>query len=386
VAGSLAEAVGYFKSSQTDDGDNFGDEVALSADGNTLAVAASLEGDSPGAIYVFHRDDANVWTQQARLTPAVVGVNLYFGSPTLSADGNTLVARENGSIYVFERDAANVWTQREMIDSPYCGPDMALSADGNILVCGAADYGVIVMQRAGAEWLPDILSVGTPLFDVQLSADGTIVAAVAPWQDSGTVYVFERDDIDGWAQQAQIQSSHDDGEYFGEGLALSADGATLAVSSRLGPEPEFVVEVFERDGDAWTGAAELARSWNWGFGSQMALAADGSVLAVGSPDDRSGAIGVGDLQTDNFEPGLGAVHVFRREQASVWTLAAFVKASNNGVGLEFGLPLGFGSSVALSADGSTLAVGAPGETSAAVGIGGDQTDSSFIEAGAVYLY
>jgi hypothetical protein len=42
--------------------------------------------------------------------------------------------------------------------------------------------------------------------------------------------------------------------------------------------------------------------------------------------------------------------------------------------------------VSLSADGTSLAVGAAFEDSAATGIGGDQTDNSATDSGAVYLY
>jgi len=42
--------------------------------------------------------------------------------------------------------------------------------------------------------------------------------------------------------------------------------------------------------------------------------------------------------------------------------------------------------VALSADGTTLAVGAPGEASNATGIDGDQTNNSARGSGAVYVY
>jgi hypothetical protein len=57
-----------------------------------------------------------------------------------------------------------------------------------------------------------------------------------------------------------------------------------------------------------------------------------------------------------------------------------VKTSNTAAGDEFGIAL------ALSADGSTLAVGAHGEDSNATGIGGNQADTSAADAGAVYLY
>jgi hypothetical protein len=46
----------------------------------------------------------------------------------------------------------------------------------------------------------------------------------------------------------------------------------------------------------------------------------------------------------------------------------------------------FGSTLALSADGNTLAVGVQAEDSAATGIDGDQTDNSAPDSGAVYLY
>src|SRR6266568_2125499 len=56
-------------------------------------------------------------------------------------------------------------------------------------------------------------------------------------------------------------------------------------------------------------------------------------------------------------------------------LQAYVKASNTGAADEFGF------AVALSIDGNTLVVGAPGEASAGV-----ETDNSAPNAGAVYVY
>ena len=70
------------------------------------------------------------------------------------------------------------------------------------------------------------------------------------------------------------------------------------------------------------------------------------------------------------------------------TQIAYIKASNTGFGDNFGA----GSSaigddaVSLSADGMTLAVGAPFESSGAAGINGDQADDSVYGAGAVYIF
>jgi hypothetical protein len=71
--------------------------------------------------------------------------------------------------------------------------------------------------------------------------------------------------------------------------------------------------------------------------------------------------------------------VFRRT-AGVWAQEASVKAPNTGSFDHFG------KSVALSADGSALAVGAPDEDSAATGIGGDPTNNAAPDSGAVYVF
>jgi hypothetical protein len=63
-----------------------------------------------------------------------------------------------------------------------------------------------------------------------------------------------------------------------------------------------------------------------------------------------------------------------------WTQNAYVKASNTGATDMFGY------SVSLSSDGSRLAVGVRYEDSNATGVGGDQTNDSADNSGAVYVF
>jgi len=65
---------------------------------------------------------------------------------------------------------------------------------------------------------------------------------------------------------------------------------------------------------------------------------------------------------------------------TTWIPQAYVKASNTGSNDTFS------SGLALSGDGSTLAVGAYGEGSGSTGIGGNQADNSAASAGAVYVF
>ena len=68
----INQLIGYFKASNTNEGDFFGHAVSLSEDGNTLAVGANLTkivaATVSGAVYVFVRDSSSAnWSQQAHI-------------------------------------------------------------------------------------------------------------------------------------------------------------------------------------------------------------------------------------------------------------------------------------------------------------------------------
>src|SRR5215467_6627389 len=103
-----------------------------------------------------------------------------------------------------------------------------------------------------------------------------------------------------------------------------------------------------------------------GFGSAVALSADGNTLAVGAgPEDGAGTGAVSGAP-DNTATGdaalnAGAVYVFVRSGVT-WSQQAYIKASNTNAGDGFGL------AISLSSDGNRLAVGAPFESSNATGV------------------
>ncbi|MBK8170645.1 MAG: hypothetical protein IPK60_09940 [Sandaracinaceae bacterium] len=115
------------------------------------------------------------------------------------------------------------------------------------------------------------------------------------------------------------------------------------------------------------------------FGAGVSLAGDGNTLAVGTRNEDSAATGVGGDQTSNAALDSGAAFVFVRS-GSVWTQEAYIKASNTGADNNFGC------SVALSGDGTTLAVGAEAEASNASTINGDQTNNASYAYGAAYVF
>jgi len=403
----------YLKSSNTGGGDYFGYSVALSSDGSTLAVGAYEENSaatgiggnqtdnsaiSAGAVYVFTRS-GTTWSQQAYLKASNTGASDEFGrSVALSSDGSTLAvgaagedsaatgiggnqtdnsAGNSGAVYMFTR-SGTTWSQQAYVKASNTGVgdgfgfSVALSAAGSTLAVGASGESSAATGIGGDE------------------ADNSAGAA-------GAVYVFTRSGTT-WSQQAYVKASNTGSfDQFGRSLALSADGSTLAVGANgessaatgIGGNQADnsagsagAVYLFTRSGTTWTQQAYVKAS-NTGandfFGYSVALSADGSTLAVGAFQETSAATGIGGNQADNSALSAGAVYIFTRS-GTMWSQQAYVKASNTGTGDRFG------TSIALSADGSTLAVGADGESSAATGIGGNQTDNSAPYAGAVYVF
>lgn len=416
----------YLKASNAEAGDHFGcggvvqghtgQGVALSADGNTIAIGAPHEGGEKnavfesGAVYVFTRGAGGL-TQQAYLRASNPQMSAQFGhSVALSADGNTLAVSavweasnakgtngnqkdesipQAGAVYVFTRRGA-AWVQQAYIKASNTGEpgtadtfgegdqfgfSLALNADGNTLAVSA-----LTEDGAG----PGV------------NGDQASNAA----QSAGAVYVFTRAGA-AWTQQAYVKPSNlDAGDLFGIAVALNADGNTLAVGSfdedgsgrginqahdnKTGGSG--AAYVFTRAGALWSQQAYLKASnteFQDAFGVHLALSDDGHTLLVGSLDEDCSVRGVnaGACDRDQSDDlSMGAAYVFVRSTPSgsggpsgppTWFQQAFLKASNTGPNDWFG------ARVALSGDGTVAAISAPFED-------GDKDTAS--EAGAVYLF
>jgi hypothetical protein len=413
----------YVKASNTGLTDSFGNFVALSGDGDTLAVSAYFEGSAAkgvngnqdddsipqaGAVYVFTRDDGT-WSQQAYLKASntgeagrgdALGDGDQFGfSLTLSDDGDTLAVSaitedsgapgingdqsdnseaSAGAVYLFTR-TGGTWTQEAYIKptnpggGDMFGYSVSLTVDGNMLAVSG--------------------------FDEDGSLASTNERQNNDVRGAGAVYVFTRTDGE-WEQTAYLKASNlERGDSLGVTVAISNDGNTLVAGSldedgtttgiNSTPVPDRqtdastgAVYVFVRNRGAWSQQAYIKASntsRNDWFGSRLTLSGDGNTLAVGAQLEDSAAQGINANQNDETAQEAGAVYLFTRD-GTTWTQYAYVKGSNTEAYDEFG------SSVALSRDGALMAVGARGEDSAAVRVDGEQSDNSAYESGAVYVF
>jgi hypothetical protein len=177
--------------------------------------------------------------------------------------------------------------------------------------------------------------------------------------------------------KAKLSPGGKEGEAAGLSVALSADGNTALVGAPDGEVAGGIVWVFSRSGSTWQKSGELTMpaaeseagecaegsedeplegSNECGFGSSLALSANGDTALIGAP--RQGA----EVPARHPEvPGetedisqAGAVWVFTRSEAG-WTAAA--ELTNP----EAAAKDHFGRSVALSGDGETALIGAPAQ-------------------------
>ncbi len=183
--------------------------------------------------------------------------------------------------------------------------------------------------------------------------------------NSGSVYVLVRRGS-AWVEQAKLTASDAAaGDAFGSGVGVSADGHTISVGANGNDEAVDnvgAVYVFVRDGSAWVEQAKLTGS-DAGFadnmGLRLAISADGDTILAGS------SLHFGLARSS------GAVYVFARSGLEWMEEAELVPA--DGQRQDF-----FGSSVALSEDGTIALIGADNE--------GHMGPFQFDGPGAAYLF
>ncbi len=300
--------------------DGFGHSVAISDDGTTAVIGTYyIEFGitypiGPGGVYIF-TNDAGTWVLQQKLpTPDMPDSDLFGFSVALSADGNTaLVGAQGGTgpvdtqvpgaAYIFTR-SEGVWSQQAMLTASdrqvgdHFGVSVALSDSGDTALIGA------YVDDVGAN------------------------------TNQGSAYVYQRSG-NAWTEQAHLTSTDAAaGDYFGRSVALSADGSMALIGADMktigANTAQGAAYIFTRASTTWSQQTRLTDinggGYEW-FGVGAALSADGQTALVGA--DGTGAF------------------VFTAS-GGIWTQQALLTDGS--------AYLGWGNSIALSADGNTALV------------------------------
>lgn len=226
----------------------FGHALAMTADGKTIAVGAFK--NRGGAVHVYTERDG-AWPQTARLTGDEESDGLGH-QVALSADGKVLVASEPftgdlGAVRVYHA-THDGWKLTAHLTGPegtpnfLFGASLALSADGKRLAINGMQRGagggaaVHVYSLSNERVVPDGIiesPSGKGEFGDALSwsADGRVllIAARTSADLQGIVYRYERRGA--WMMSRQINLPAEGFVYFGQRVAVTADGSTALISA-----------------------------------------------------------------------------------------------------------------------------------------------------------
>ena len=247
----------------------------------------------------------------------------------------------------------------------YSGYTMNLSSDGSIVAISAigathndsdGDYSghVRVFENQIGTWVQvgqdiDGEQAEDSSNQVSLSSDGTTVAIGAPGHDgllgtySGHVRVF-KNQSGTWVQVGQDIDGGSEIEFFGRSVNLSSDGSIVAIGA-----PSYYinggfiehVRIYENQSGTWVQVGQDidGEAGYDGFGRSISLSTDGTIVAIGAPEN------------DGYEDGSGYVRIYEN-QSGTWVQ---VGQDIEGEAEDDG----FGRSISLSTDGNIIAIGAP---------------------------
>ncbi|EHL21181.1 Integrin alpha beta-propellor repeat-containing protein [Acidovorax sp. NO-1] len=302
-----------------------------------------------------------------------------------NANGDTVTVVDNGAFRFAQPVLAGMGYAVSVFDSS-AGQSCSVSGGTGVATADVTQMAVVCVVDAPPPPPPVVVVPGIPALTLAYDVKTFKLSwgAIAPPAGGGAITYRVTEDPDGAGPAAATQiatgltgTSYD---RVVTGLLHTRLNATYrvqacnsagcsALSAAQAVDLTRAIGYFKASN---TGAGDL-------FGYSVALSGDGTTLAVGAYREDSNATGANGDQGDNSAVDAGAVYVFTRV-GSTWSQQGYVKASNTDAN-DF-----FGTSLALSGDGNTLAVGATGEDSNATGINGDPVDNSATLAGAVYVF
>ena len=244
--------------------DQSGYSVSMSSDGTIVAIGATYNdgnGSNSGHVRVYEYSGSS-WSQLGADINGEAASDISGYSVSMSSDGTIVAIGSNfndgngsnsGHVRVYQYSSGS-WTQlggdiNGEAASDSSGNSVSLSSDGTIVAIGATGNDgngsnsghVRVYEYSGSSWSQlgaDINGDSSGDYSgrsVSLSSDGTIVAIGAPDNDgngiySGHVRVYEYSGSS-WSQLGADINGDSSGDYSGYSVSLSSDGTIVAIGA-----------------------------------------------------------------------------------------------------------------------------------------------------------
>jgi hypothetical protein len=280
--------------------------ISLSSDGKRMAVGDPVYGDDGGRVRVYQRKGSD-WKPMGQ---ALIGEQpgTEFGySVAMSNDGNVVAvgARAVGSLTtdnlfsfmnVYEYTGTEWRLVEETLHSSdaFCGQSVTISGNGNRAAMLCTDS-IRVVEFDGTSWNTfgsDIPSDGAA--KISMSSDGGVLAL-----DSSIL------DFDGTEWISRNASLMEEGAVVKD-FALSGDSSTIAASLMYGdfPQQMATTKVFHFSGIGWKQlgqSIEHERAEGWIGFTRVTLSMDGRTMAIGLSDwGMQGTSGSGNVRLYSY--------------------------------------------------------------------------------------
>ncbi len=365
-------------------GDESGRAVALKSDASVLAI---------GAIY---SDDNGSNSGHVRV--------YSWGGASWSKMGADVIGAAAGDQYGFSVSLSN-WSGLMAVGAPYNDQGGTDAGQATIHFWGGAGYdGIFRSAKFNGEAAGDLFGHA-----VAISYDGRTLAVGAPNNDqfgsnSGHIRVFRLNDGDVWERKGNDIDGEFADDRFGYSVAISSDGNVIAIGA-IKPSGNGYVKVMVWNGSSWIqrGSTLIGEALADHFGWSVALSSDGNRVAVGATGNDANGTSSGhvrifswsgsvwaqmgsDIDGEAANDGLGYSIAFSSDgnrlcagapnnsgngsnaghvRLYVWNESSWVKWGGDKDGNS--AEVLFGSSVSLSADGTVMAAGAPGNVGGSAG-------------------
>jgi len=309
--------------------DELGFSVSISSDGTVLAIGKPSHNNSKGRALVY-RYSSGSWNLEHTVTGSNLSDKLG-NSVSLSDAGNILaigipgVNSDKGAVRVYgysgsswnllKNGDSNVINHNNPTITDKFGDCVSVSGNGEVIGIAtpyrSIQKGLVRMyQRVSSNWVQMTGNItgeanrdGNLGLSISLSYDGMTVAIGAQNNSSGKghvrVYKFENDT---WRNQigSDIDSNVTNGK-FGASVSISSDGAIVSVGS-VGSSArvfEYGVEQSSTDNNLWVQLGDNITGTTGDYlGYSVSLSNNGTIAAVGEP--YSGLIYVYEYSNDSW--------------------------------------------------------------------------------------
>ncbi len=306
-------------------GDQFGTSVSINADGSIVAIGAIANdgnGSDSGHVRVY-QNIAGAWTQigadidgeaTSDFSGRSVSINDDGSIVAIGAFGNDANGSNSGHVRIYQ-NIAGTWTQigsdidGEAADDQ-SGTSVSINEDGSIVAIGASNNDengsnsghVRVYQNIAGTWAQigsDIDGETTSGFSgrsVSINDDGSIVAIGAFGNDangsnSGHVRVYQN--IAGaWTQIGADIDGEATGDFSGTSVSINDDGSIVAIGAtgnNGNGSDSGHVRIYQNIAGTWTqiGSDIDGEAFTDSSGSSVSMNADGTIVAIGAPNNES---------------------------------------------------------------------------------------------------